>query len=116
MIDRVGLSGPVGTAVRWIAVGAGVGGVTSLGLLAVASPRGATDTAFALGTLLLGFGVAAWAGTVGFGDAIGRLQEYRDGDSGWTQTGARQAFAVLTWVGVGWTVAAVAASIAAVGT
>ena len=100
---------------RWIVVGAGVGIVTSITLLAVGSPRTATDTAFALGILVAGFGVAAWSGTIALGNSIERLQEHRDSDSEWTQAGARQAFAVLTWVGFGWTVASVAASAVAVG-
>ena len=91
------------------------GVVVSVTLLAVTSPRGATDTAFALGALVLGFGVTAWSGTVGLGESIERMQSYRDGESGWTQAGAREAFAVLTWIGTGWALGSIAASIAAVG-
>ena len=115
MTDAAGVGVLARTAGRWVGVGAAVGLVASTGLLAVGSPRAATDTAFALGALVLGFGVTAWSGTVGLGNSIERLQEYRDGQSGWTRAGARQAFAVLTWVGIGWVAAAVTASIAAVG-
>jgi len=93
----------------------GLGLATSVGLLTVSSPRGATDTAFALGVLVLGFGVTAWSGAIGLGNSIERMQEYRDGESRWTQAGARRAFAVLTWVGLGWAIGSVAASVAAVG-
>ena len=102
-------------AARWVTIGAGAGVVVSVTLLAVTSPRGATDTAFALGALVLGFGVTAWSGTVGLGESIERMQSYRDGESGWTQAGAREAFAVLTWIGTGWALGSIAASIAAVG-
>ncbi|MBB6645228.1 hypothetical protein H5V44_02770 [Halobellus sp. MBLA0160] len=96
-------------------IGTGVALAASTGLLAVGSPREATDTAFALGALVLGFGVTAWSGAIGLGNSIERYQAYRDGDSQWTQAGARRAFAVLTWVGLGWALGAVAASVAIVG-
>ena len=115
MTDGVGPAEVVRPAVRWIGVGAAVGVAASIGLLAVTSPRGATDTAFALGALVLGFGVTAWSGAIGLGDSIERMQEYRDGESRWTQAGARRAFAVLTWTGFGWVIGSIAASIAAVG-
>ena len=101
--------------IRWAAVGAGVGVAVSAGLLVVGSARAATDTAFALGILVLGFGVTAWSGTIALGNSIERMQERRDEESGWTQAGARQAFGVLTWVGLGWTAASIAASVVAVG-
>lgn len=84
-------------------------------LLAVRSPKTATDTAFALGALVFGFGIATWSGTVGFGDSMTAVQARLGSDSGWTRRGARRAFAVLTWVGTGWTAAAVLASLALVG-
>ncbi|SMP31003.1 hypothetical protein SAMN06265347_11735 [Halobellus salinus] len=96
-------------------VGVAVGVAASAGLLAVTSPRGATDTAFALGALVFGFGVTAWSGAIGLGESVERMQEYRDGESEWTQAGARRAFAVLTWTGFGWVIGSVAASIVAVG-
>jgi len=107
--------GLVRRAGRWIAAGVAVGVVVAAGLLAVTSPKGATDTAFAFGVLVLGFGVTAWSVTVGLGESIERMQAYRDSPSRWTQAGARQAFAVLSWIGLGWTVGSIGASIAAVG-
>jgi hypothetical protein len=115
LTDRVDPAEVVRPAARWIGVGVAVGVVASAGLLAVSSPRSATDTAFALGALVLGFGVTAWSGAIGLGNSIERMQEYRDGESRWTQAGARRAFAVLTWVGLGWAMGSVAASVAAVG-
>jgi hypothetical protein len=102
-------------AARWGARGA-VAGVVVSALLALAlSPRGATDTAFALGALVLGFGVTAWSGAVGMGRSLAALHDLADVRSGWTRVGARRAFAVVTWVGAGWVVGAVGASLAVVG-
>jgi hypothetical protein len=103
------------SAGRWIARGAALGLAVAVLLLAVASPRKATDTAFALGALVLGFGVTAWSGTVGLGESLTEVQRHLSSDSGWTQAGARRAFAVLTWVGTGWTLASVVFSVALVG-
>jgi hypothetical protein len=115
LTDDIGSRGAVRTAARWIAIGLGIGVAVSVGLFPVSSPRGATDTAFALGALVLGFGATAWSGAIGLGNSIERMQEYSDGESRWTQAGARRAFAVLTWVGLGWSAGSVAASIVAVG-
>jgi hypothetical protein len=103
------------TVARWVGVGALLGLVVAGLLLPVAGARGATDTSFALGALLFGFGVATWGGTVGFGGSMSAVQSHLGGESEWSREGARQAFAVLTWVGAGWTGTAVAASILLVG-
>ncbi|SDX85570.1 hypothetical protein SAMN04487946_103125 [Halobellus clavatus] len=103
------------TAARWLSVGAVAGVVVAGALLPLFGARAATDTSFALGALVFGFGIATWAGTVGFGSSVAAVQERLGGHSGWTQEGARQAFAVLTWIGVGWSATAVAASLALVG-
>ena len=114
MTDRDGR--PFGrTVARWVAVGALLGAIAAGVLLPVTGPQRATDTSFALGALLFGFGVATWGGTVGFGDSMSTVQSHLGGESEWTREGARQAFAVLTWVGAGWTGTAVAASILLVG-
>lgn len=97
---------------RWTLRGAAVGVALSLALLAVTSPKGATDTAFALGALVLGFGVFAWATAVGLGETLRGVQAYVDVGSAWTEAGAREAFFVLTWTGAGWAFAAAVTSIA----
>ncbi|ELZ08526.1 hypothetical protein C479_14343 [Halovivax asiaticus JCM 14624] len=99
-------------ATRWIAVGAGIGAVSSVGLLLVTTPKGATDTSFALGALLLGFGVMAWSMAVGLGETINGVRRHLGGDSGWTERGAREAFFVLSWTGAGWVLTAALTSIA----
>jgi len=98
-------------ALRWGALGAAVGTVLSASLLVVTSPKGATDTAFALGALVLGFGVTAWSTAVGLGRTIEGMQEQLDVRSGWTEASAREAFFVLSWTGAGWMVAAAVASV-----
>ena len=103
------------TVARWVGVG-GLLGLAAAGVLfPFAGVKGATDTSFALGVLLFGFGVATWGGAVGFGDSMSAVQDHLGGESEWSQEGARQAFAVLTWVGAGWAGTAVAASILFVG-
>lgn len=98
-------------AARWVAVGAVLGAVVSLALLTVWTSRTATDTAFALGALVLGFGVTAWSTAVGLGRTIEGMQDHLDVSSGWTEASAREAFFVLSWTGAGWVVAAAASSI-----
>jgi hypothetical protein len=102
----------VTAAARWVAIGAVLGAAVSLGLLTVWSARGATDTAFALGALVLGFGVTAWSTAVGLGRTIEGMQDRLDVSAGWTEASAREAFFVVSWTGAGWVVAAAAASIA----
>lgn len=99
-------------AARWVAVGAGLGVTVSLGLLVIWTPRNATDTAFALGALVLGFGVTAWSTAVGLGQTIEGMRDRLEVRSDWTEAGAREAFFVLSWTGVGWIVAAAISSIA----
>jgi len=103
------------TVGRWI----GVGGLVALVIMGALFPftgaKQATDTSFAFGVLLFGFGVATWGGAVGFGDSMSAVQDHLGGESAWTREGARQAFAVLTWIGAGWAGTAVAASILFVG-
>ncbi|OYR56592.1 hypothetical protein DJ71_26565 [Halorubrum sp. E3] len=100
---------------RWVGVGGLLGVVVAGVLFPFAGARRATDTSFALGALLFGFGVATWGGAVGFGDSMSAVQDHLGGESEWSREGARQAFAVLTWVGAGWAGTAVAASILFVG-
>ncbi|MCG1001850.1 MULTISPECIES: hypothetical protein [Halobacterium] len=99
-------------AARWTLRGAAVGVAVSLVLLAVTSPKGATDTAFALGALVFGFGMFAWATAVGLGETLDGVQNRLDVSSAWTEAGAREAFFVLSWAGAGWAFAAAAASVA----
>mgnify|MGYP006286809663 FL=1 len=110
--DTAGLRALVIRAARWVARGGAVGVAVSLALLVVTSPKGATDTAFALGALVLGFGVTAWSTAVGLGETIEGVQAYMDLDSAWTEAGAREAFFVLSWLGAGWTTAAALTAIA----
>ncbi|WP_323173974.1 hypothetical protein [Natrialba sp. PRR66] len=96
----------------WIAVGAALGTVISLVLASIWTPRTGTDTAFALGALVLGFGVTAWSTAVGMGRTIEGMRDRLDVSSDWTEASAREAFFVVSWTGAGWVVAAAACSIA----
>ena len=102
----------VPAAARWVAIGGAIGGIVSLGLLTVFTPKGATDTSFALGALVFGFGLTAWSTAVGLGETISGLRSQMDVSSGWTEAGAREAFFVLSWTGAGWMVAAAITSVA----
>jgi hypothetical protein len=106
-------------SVRTVGRYIGVGGLLGLVVAGVLSPvigaKQATDTSFAFGVLLFGFGVATWGGAVGFGDSMSTVQNHLGGESEWSRKGARQAFAVLTWTGAGWAGTAVVASILLVG-
>ncbi|RZH66783.1 DUF7268 family protein [Natrinema altunense] len=98
-------------AARWVTIGAALGAAISLALLIVWTPRAATDTAFALGALVLGFGVIAWSTAVGLGHTIEGMKAHLDVSAGWTEASAREAFFVVSWTGAGWVVAAAACSI-----
>ncbi|MDB2225850.1 hypothetical protein PM076_15915 [Halorubrum ezzemoulense] len=114
MTDRDGR--PSGRTVAWwVGIGSLLGLVVAGTLFPFVEARRATDTSFALGVLLFGFGVATWGGAVGFGDSMSAVQSHLGGESAWSREGARQAFAVLTWVGAGWAGTAVGASILLVG-
>ncbi|WP_211194940.1 DUF7268 family protein [Halorhabdus amylolytica] len=102
----------VRAAARIVLAGIAVGVVVSLALVSIDTPKGATDTAFALGALVFGFGLTTWAGAVGLGETIERMHEYADTTSRWTEAGARRAFATLTWFGSGWLFGAVGTAIA----
>lgn len=99
------------SALRWLGVGAGVGIGVSIGLLAIWAPKPATDTAFALGALIMGFGITAWSAAVGLGETIEGVTTQLAISSGWTESGARSAFFVLSWLGIGWATAAAVTSI-----
>lgn len=94
------------------AVGVALGAAITLALAVRTDPKTASDTGFALGALVFGFAVTAWAGAIGFGDAMETMQRQLDTNSGWTKAGGRRAFAVLAAAGAGWIVGSVGTSIA----
>ena len=98
------------TLAYWFGVGTVLGTVATLALLVLTSRKGATDTSFALGALVFGFGLATWSAAVGLDKTIEGAQEEFDVSPSWTQQGARQAFTVLSWAGAGWMLAAVVLS------
>jgi len=93
------------TAVRRLATAGGAGVVVGLvalaGLTLDGTLRAATETTFAVGALLLGFGVLGWSGSVMAGRGIENMQRYMDTGSDWTETDSRRAMARISGFGVG---------------
>ncbi len=80
--------------------GFGGGAILTVALVAVGSPLAdASASAFSLGTLFFGFGLATWATALWIGDA---LQAFfgRKG-SNWNRENAARAFSIVTVLGVG---------------
>ncbi|AFK18333.1 hypothetical protein E6P09_06080 [Haloferax mediterranei ATCC 33500] len=88
----------VGTAVL-------VGVLISTGALAGTVLAGAyatsVDTAFALGSLVFGFGLLGWSGAVALGRGIESMQNHLDTGTGWTEPDARRAMARILGFGLG---------------
>lgn len=88
----------VGTAGAW---GALVGSLGVVVLATLTTVRTASTQTFAIGTLVLGFGVLGWSGSVFAGRAVESMQTYLDTGTGWTETDSRRAMARLCGFGVG---------------
>lgn len=99
--------------VRLIGSAAAVGavlGVVVAGALAASSGdvEAGTRTAFALGALVLGFGVLGWSGSAMVGDSVETAQRYMETGTDWTERGSRRAMARLSGAGAGAMLAVVA--------
>lgn len=88
----------VGTAA---AVGCVVGGLAVLGLTTRGTLDFASTQTFAVGALVLGFGVLGWSGSVLAGRGIESLQTYLDADTDWTEADSRRAMARVAGFGAG---------------
>jgi hypothetical protein len=93
----------IGTAV---AVGVVVGAFSLVALTVSGSVRGATETTFSVGTLVLGFGVLGWSGAIMAGRGMENLQRHLDTDTNWTESDSRRAMARITGFGLGLMVSA----------
>ncbi|WP_128477249.1 DUF7268 family protein [Halorussus pelagicus] len=83
-------------------LGAVLAGLAVLALvLSGESVQFASENVFALGALVFGFSMLGWSGSVFVGDGIENVQRHLGGNSNWTETGSRQAMAVLGSVGLG---------------
>jgi hypothetical protein len=82
-------------------VGVFVGSLTLVALTALRTLRFASTQTFAVGALVLGFGVLGWSGSALAGGGIEALQRYLDTDSGWTEHDSRRAMARIAGFGAG---------------
>lgn len=92
--------------VRLVGSAAAVGfalGVVALGALALRTgePRFASTQVFALGALVLGFGVLGWSGSILVGDSVETAQRYTERRTDWTERDSRRAMARLSGAGAG---------------
>jgi hypothetical protein len=86
---------------RAAALGAVVGGLAVFALLTQGDAQFATTQVFAVGTLVLGFGVLGWSGSVLAGQGIENLQTHLDTGSDWTEAKSRRAMARVGGFGAG---------------
>ena len=86
------------------------GAVLTVTFLVLGSPLAqASATAFSLGTLLFGFGLATWATALWIGRPLRALFARRG--SSWNRENAARAFSIVTVLGVGGMLGSVAATL-----
>ncbi|KAB1197149.1 MULTISPECIES: hypothetical protein [Haloferax] len=88
----------VGTA---LVAGVAVVTVALVGATLLGDLTAAIDTAFALGSLVFGFGLLGWSSAVALGRGIEAMQEHLDTHTGWTEPDARRAMARILGFGLG---------------
>jgi hypothetical protein len=71
----------------------------------------ASSTGFALGALVLGFGLTIWATTVWMGDVFETFLRTTVGDTEWSKEGGAVAFSLITALGVGMMLGSVASTV-----
>lgn len=78
-------------------------GLVATGALALYGDSAAFGTrkAFALGALVLGFGVLGWSGSVIAGRGVENLQRRLETTSGWTEADSRRAMGRIAGFGAG---------------
>ncbi|MFD1644312.1 DUF7268 family protein [Haloarchaeobius litoreus] len=101
MAPDTGLAAPARRLATAAVAGVAAGLLLVVGLTVNGTLRGATETTFALGALLLGFGVLGWSGSVMAGRGIENMQRYMDTGSDWTEADSRRAMARISGFGVG---------------
>jgi hypothetical protein len=77
----------------------------ALPLLAGRSLTRATELAFAVGTLALGFGLCGWSASVMLGSSVETMLEHRETKTNWTEKRSRRAMAQVGAFGGGLVVA-----------
>lgn len=84
------------------AVAGGAGGALAVPAWRLYAGDGtAVTTVFAVGALLLGFGLLGWSGSVFAGRGIENMQTYMGTATGWTEADSRRAMARLLGFGLG---------------
>lgn len=81
--------------------GVALGGLAVVALTLTGGLREATETTFAVGTLVLGVGVLGWSGSVMAGRGMENLQRHLDTSTDWTEMDSRRAMTRVTGVGAG---------------
>jgi hypothetical protein len=81
--------------------GALAGGLGTVVLAALRTPRFASTQVFAVGALVFGFAVLGWSGSALAGRSIEGMQRHLDTDSGWTERDSRRAMARIGGFGAG---------------
>ncbi|WP_160134379.1 DUF7268 family protein [Halococcus salsus] len=94
------------------AVGVVAGGLAVLGLSVLRNLDFASTQTFAVGALVLGFGVLGWSGSVLAGRGIESLQTYLDAGTDWTEADSRRAMTRVLGFGAGVMVGVVLATVA----
>lgn len=88
--------------VGWAAiVGVVAGGLAVPGWRLYAGDGTVVTTVFAVGALLLGFGLLGWSGSVFAGRGIENMQTYMETNTGWTEHDSRRAMARILGFGLG---------------
>lgn len=89
------------------------GGTIAIGLVATGSTvQDSSSTAFALGALVMGFGLTTWATSIWLGDVLETFLVTTETGSDWTKADAVTAFSVITMVGGGAMVGSVLVTLA----
>jgi len=97
---------------RALALGALAAGVAVPALVLAGETVGfASQKVFAVGTLVFGFSILGWSGSVFAGEGIENFQKHLGGGSNWSEADSRQAMVVLGSVGAGGMVGASVATV-----
>jgi hypothetical protein len=108
LADRARLVG------RAAAVGVVAGVALALALAVFEGPGFAGRKSFAVGAVLLGFGLLGWSGSIMAGEGFESMRAHLDVSSDWTERRSRRAMARVGGLGGGWMVgASIAAAVLA---
>lgn len=104
----------LGTALV-VGVLAGVACVVFFDIVLGGTRRSASDTTFALGTLVMGFGTVGWSGSIMAGRGIEEMQRHLDTGTGWTEADSRRAMTRIAGFGAGMMIGTVLSTVVLAG-